>query len=82
MAIYPLRLAGWEQRSIIGSDDQMGGWFAQLWRNGATGSEPPEAWLSAPSSAGLAVRIAAATQAPTGTVGAAVEEACGPHQRG
>ena len=74
MATYPLRLAGWEEQSIIGSDDQMGGWFAQLWPNGAT-TDAPEAWLTAPSPTALAGRIVAATKTASGDVETAVHEA-------
>ena len=76
MATYPLRLTGWEEQSIIGSDDQLGGWFAQLWRNGTTNSDPPDATVTAPSPAALADSIATATQVATGDVEAAVQEAC------
>ena len=76
MAIYPLRLPGWEEQSIVGSDDQLGGWFAQLWPNGAT-SDRPQVWLTAPSPAALTGPIAAATKTATSDVEAAVEEATG-----
>lgn len=76
MATYPLRLSGWEEQSIIGSDDQLGGWFAQLWPNGAT-SDAPEAWLTAPSPIALAGPIAAATRTANGNVETAVQEATG-----
>ena len=77
MATYPLRLPGWEDRSIIGSDDQLGGWFAQLWPNGST-SDPPEAWLTAPSPTGLAGPVADATRTDAGDVDTAIAQACGP----
>ncbi len=80
MATYPLRLPGWEDRSIIGADEQLGGWFAQLWPNGST-SDPPDAWLTAPSPTGLADPIASATEVAAGDVEAAVQEAWeGSHQ--
>lgn len=84
MATYPLRLAGWEHRSIIGADEQLGGWFAQLWPNGST-SDPPEEWLDAPSPNDLTGPIAAATRTTTRDVNAAIADAItharsGPHR--
>lgn len=80
MATYPLRLPGWEDRSIIGSDEQLGGWFAQLWPNGST-SDPPEAWLTAPSPTGLAGPVAAATRTAGRDVDRAIDQACGTSHR-
>ena len=80
MATYPLRLAGWEDRSIIGVDDQLGGWFAQLWPNGST-SDPPEAWLTAPSPTGLTGPVVDATRTDAGDVDTAIAQACGPSDR-
>ena len=74
MATFPLRLPGWEEQSIIGFDEQLRWWFAQLWPNGST-SDPPAASVSAPSPAGLAGPIGAATSVATGDVEAAVREA-------
>ncbi|MEO7196466.1 MAG: hypothetical protein ABIZ05_16905 [Pseudonocardiaceae bacterium] len=41
-----LDLAGWEERSVWGYDEPLGGFFAQLWTNAST-SDEPEIWLSA-----------------------------------
>ena len=84
MATYPLRLAGWEHRSIIGADEQLGGWFAQLWPNDST-SDPPQEWLDAPSPNDLTGPIAAATRTATQDVDTAIGNAIadahgGPHR--
>ncbi len=81
MATYPLRLAGWEHRSIIGADEQLGGWFAQLWPNGST-SDPPHEWLDAASPNDPDGPIAAATRTTTRDVDAAIADAIadGPHR--
>lgn len=76
MATYPLRLVGYEEQSIIGSDDQLGAWVAQLWPNGAT-SDAPEAWLHAPAPTALVGPIAAATGKASADVETAVQEAAG-----
>jgi len=74
VATYPLRLAGWEERSIIGADEQLGGWFAQLWPNGST-SDPPQEWLDAASPNDLTGPIAAATRIATQDVDTAIANA-------
>jgi hypothetical protein len=36
---------GWSQRSIFGWDEQLGSWWAQLWRDGST-SALPDVWIA------------------------------------
>jgi len=35
-----LFLDGWDEQSIIGTDEMTGDWFAQLWRNGSDPERP------------------------------------------
>lgn len=74
MATTALFLPGWDEQSIIGTDELAGGWFAQLWRNGSA-SERPNEWVNTPTAASLYDRILAATRAPSGEVEIALSEA-------
>ena len=74
MATTALFLDGWDEQSILGTDELTGGWFAQLWRNGSD-SERPDEWVNTPTAASLYDRILAATRAPSGEVEIALSEA-------
>jgi hypothetical protein len=64
----PLVLAGWEDYSVWGWDEQEGTLFAQLWRNTDDSGDPPRHWITpvygwpeTGSPVELAARIAAMT---------------------
>jgi len=64
----PLVLAGWDDYSIWGWDEQEGSLFAQLWRNADDSGDPPRHWITpvygwpeTGSLPELAARIAAVT---------------------
>jgi len=64
----PLVLAGWDDYSIWGWDEQEGSLFAQLWRNADDSGDPPRHWITpvygwpeTGSPAELAARIASVT---------------------
>ena len=40
-----LGLEGWSNRSVFGWDDQLGTWWAQLWRDGSR-SVSPDVWIA------------------------------------
>jgi hypothetical protein len=40
-----LGMEGWSQRSIFGWDEQLGSWWAQLWRDGSTNALP-DVWIA------------------------------------
>ena len=80
MGSYALFLAGWDEMSIVGFDDQTRTCFAQLWRNGAPSSAPPDAWLNAPVADLLDDAIVKATGAPPADVEAALRNAWASHR--
>ena len=74
---YGLRLAGWEDASSWGWDEQAGTWFAELTRNGNDDDDGPDVWLSGmprpiPDEAALAAAIGRATGAALDDVAAAM----------
>lgn len=55
----PVGLEGWSARSMFGWDAQLGGWWAQLWRDGSSRPEP-DVWIAdAGFSATALVRLVA-----------------------
>ncbi|HEY2302959.1 MAG TPA: hypothetical protein VGH66_13755 [Acidimicrobiales bacterium] len=42
---WALGLEGWSQRSVFGWDEQVGTWWAQLWRDGSVALSP-EIWIA------------------------------------
>ena len=79
MGSYALFLAGWDEMSIVGYDDQTRSCFAQLWRNGTPSSAPPDAWLNTSTPHDLDYAIVKATGAPPAEVEAALRNAWAAH---
>lgn len=74
MATTALFLEGWDEQSILGTDELTDGWFAQLWRNGSV-SERPDVWVNAPTSVALLDDVLRGTGAPMRKVAPALTEA-------
>jgi len=74
VATTALFLDGWDEQSILGTDEMTGGWFAQLWQNGSD-SERPDVWVNAGTVASLLEQILQRTGAPSPKVRAAFTEA-------
>jgi len=74
VATTALFLDGWDEQSIVGTDELTGGWFAQLWRNGSD-SERPEVWVNAGTSGALLEHVLRGTGAPMRKVSVAFTEA-------
>ena len=74
MATTALFLDGWDEQSILGTDELTGGWFAQLWRNGSD-CEPPEVWINAGTVGTLFEHVLRGTGAPLSRVSVALTEA-------